>query len=133
MSTINAIEARLGVADVKRSAAFYRDVLGFSIGMLWPENTPEFAILHRDGLRLQLGSREAPATDAALYSSTLCFDVSSALDLHASIAPRVAIEWGPEVYFYHRREFAFRDPDGHMIIVSEVTDDPVTCHDSEER
>ena len=36
-------------------------------------------------------------------------------------------EWGPEVYFYHRREFAFRDPDGHWVILSEVTDDPPTC------
>jgi len=40
---------------------------------------------------------------------------------------RVTIEWGPEVYFYQRREFAFRDPDGHLIIISEETDDPVTA------
>jgi catechol 2,3-dioxygenase-like lactoylglutathione lyase family enzyme len=25
------------------------------------------------------------------------------------------------------REFAFRDPDGHLIIISEETDDPVTA------
>lgn len=130
MSTLKAIETRLGVADVKRSATFYQDVLGFSIGTLWPQATPEFAIVHRDGLRLQLGLRDTPASGASRESSTLCLDVSSALELHASIAPRVEIEWGPEVYFYHRREFAFRDPDGHMIIVSEVTDDPVTCQDS---
>jgi catechol 2,3-dioxygenase-like lactoylglutathione lyase family enzyme len=126
---LKAIEVRLGVADVKRSAEFYRDVLGFSIGTLSPEPTPEFAILHRDGLRLQLGSRTTPVTDASRDSCTLCLDVTSALELHSAIAPRVVIEWGPEVYFYHRREFAFRDPDGYMIIVSEVTDDPVTCHE----
>jgi len=40
---------------------------------------------------------------------------------------RVTVEWGPEVYFYQRREFAFRDPDGHLIIISEETDDPVTA------
>ena len=128
MSTLKAIEARLGVGDVKRSAAFYQNMLGFSIGTLWPEETPEFAILHRDGLRLQLGKRAAATGD----SSTLCLDVSGALEMHATLSPNVAIEWGPEVYFYHRREFAFRDPDGHMIIVSEVTNDPVTCHDSDD-
>ena len=41
----------------------------------------------------------------------------------------MTIEWGPEVYAYHRREFAFRDPDGHLVIVSEETDDPVTADD----
>lgn len=129
MSTIKAIEARLAVADVKRSADFYTSVLSFSVGTLWPENEPEFAILHRDGLRLQLGKRDTPVTDIPNESCTLCLDVSDALELHASIKSKVNIDWGPEVYFYHRREFAFKDPDGHGIIISEVTADPVTCNE----
>ena len=123
MTTLKAIEARLGVADVKRSAEFYSHLLGFSVGVLWPQAAPEFAILHRDGLRLQLGKRGAD--DAS--SSTICLDVAGALDLHATLKDKVTIDWGPEVYFYGRREFAFKDPDGHGIIVSEVTDDPMTC------
>ena len=54
MTTIKAIEARVPVTDVKRSAAFYSDVLGLHMGTLWPDDRPEFAILNRDGLRLQL-------------------------------------------------------------------------------
>jgi catechol 2,3-dioxygenase-like lactoylglutathione lyase family enzyme len=123
MFTIKAIETRLSVADVKRSAAFYHELLGMNVGTLWPEERPEFAILHRDGLRLQLGASEA----ASIGSCTLCFDVSDAKALHAHVKKAVSIDWEPEVYFYHRREFAFRDPDGHTVIVSEVTDDPVTC------
>jgi catechol 2,3-dioxygenase-like lactoylglutathione lyase family enzyme len=126
MFTVKAIEARLPVADVRRSATFYADILGLRIGTLWPEDKPEFAILARDGLRLQLGSSE----ESPIGSFTLCFDVSDAMAFHDSIKDRVVIEWGPEVYFYHRREFAFRDPDGHMIIVSSVTGDPVTCAES---
>ena len=57
---------------------------------------------------------------------TLYFDVSDALAC-SGLKGKVTIEWGPEVYFYQRREFAFRDPDGHLIIISEETDDPVTC------
>jgi catechol 2,3-dioxygenase-like lactoylglutathione lyase family enzyme len=129
MSTIKAIEARLAVADVKRSADFYANVLNFSVGTLWPENEPEFAILHRDGLRLQLGKRDSPVTNTSYESCTLCLDVSDALELHASIKAKVSIDWGPEVYFYQRREFSFKDPDGHGIIVSEVTADPVTCNE----
>jgi catechol 2,3-dioxygenase-like lactoylglutathione lyase family enzyme len=125
MTTIKAIETRLGVADVTRSANFYSTVLGFDVGTMWPEAAPEFAILHRDGLRLQLGKRDS----AEGSGSTLCLDVAGALDLHSTIKDKVTIDWGPEVYFYGRREFSFKDPDGHGIIVSEVTDDPVTCPD----
>ena len=39
------------------------------------------------------------------------------------------IEWGPEVYWYGRREFAIRDPSGYLIIFSEATTDPPTCRD----
>jgi hypothetical protein len=42
------------------------------------------------------------------------------------VKDRVAIEWGPEVYDYGRREFALRDPDGYLVIFSEETDDPPT-------
>lgn len=121
--TIKAIEARLPVTDVRASASFYSDMLGLDIATLWPDDSPEFAILTRDGLRLQLGRGDR----SEIGSSTLCFDVSDAISVHSKIKDKVKIDWGPEVYFYHRREFAFRDPDGHTIIVSEVTSDPVTC------
>ena len=127
MPTIQAIETRLIVRDVKRSAAFYADVLGFDIGTLWPDDSPQFAILHRDGLRLQLGKRHGPSAGESEPGCTLWLDVSGVVDLHSAIKEKVSIEWGPEVYFYHRREFAFRDPDRHLVIVSEVTSDPVTC------
>ena len=123
MPTIKAIETRLSVTDVKRSAAFYSDVLGLDVGTLWPDDSPQFAILNRDGLRLQLGVSDGPTIGAC----TLCFDVTDAAALHSEIKKKVSIDWGPEVYFYRRREFAFRDPDGHTVIVSEATSDPVTC------
>jgi catechol 2,3-dioxygenase-like lactoylglutathione lyase family enzyme len=126
MTTIKAIEARLPVADVRASAAFYSEVLGLDVSTLWPDNLPEFAILSRDGLRLQLGLSERSGAG----SCTLCFDVSDAISMHSKIKSKVKIDWGPEVYFYHRREFAFRDPDGHTVIVSEVTSDPVTCQEA---
>lgn len=123
MTMIKAIEARLPVRDVRASAEFYSGLLGLEVGTLWPEDCPEFAILSRDGLRLQLGLSER----SEIGSFTLCFDVSDAMSLHSEIKDKVEIDWGPEVYFYHRREFAFRDPDGHTIIISEVTSDPITC------
>ena len=58
MPSIKTIEARLDVANVVQSAALYADVLGFDIRTLWPEDSPQVAILNRDGQRLQLSRRE---------------------------------------------------------------------------
>ena len=129
MPSIKAIEVRLDVANVGRSADFYADMLGFEVGALWPDDSPQFAILTRDGLRLQLGRREDISTPASRPACTLWLDVAGIGDLHATTKEKVNIEWGPDVYFYHRREFAFRDPDGHLVILSEVTDDPSTCEE----
>jgi hypothetical protein len=57
----------------------------------------------------------------------LSFEVRDAQALHSSLAGSIPIEWGPEVYWYGRREFAFRDPNGYLVIVSEETADPPTC------
>jgi len=116
----------LHTADFRRSVAFYRDVLGFTIEATFPAENPSFAIMSRDGVGLQIGGIDAGKADGERPTCTLYFDVTDARALHAALQTRVKIEWGPEVYFYHRREFAFRDPDGHLIILSEETDDPVT-------
>jgi catechol 2,3-dioxygenase-like lactoylglutathione lyase family enzyme len=127
MPTVHAIEARLHVADVARSVAFYRSTLGFEIGTLWPEDSPQLAILSRDRVRLQLGSNTGTPGSAQHSGCTLWLDVDELSELYARVRERVGVEWGPDVYFYGRREFAFRDPDGHVIILSEVTHDPPTC------
>ena len=129
MPSIKAIEVRLPVADVVRSAEFFASTLGCEISTLWPQPVPGFAILKRDGLRLQLGKDET-AGSGLNGSATLWLDVEELVALHAKIKAQTGIEWGPEVYFYGRREFGFRDPDGNLVIVSEVTTDPPTCTDA---
>jgi hypothetical protein len=100
---------------------------GFRIATLWPQQNPEFAILSRDGLRLQLGKAEASGSGS---NATLWLDVEELAALYSTVQNRASIEWGPEVYSYGRREFGFRDPDGNWVIVSEVTSDPPTCLDN---
>ena len=126
MTRIKSIEVRLDVADISRSAEFYVNTLGFEVGTLWPADSPTFAILSRDGVRLQLGKSEAAAGPARRSSCTLWLDVEEIGELYSTIKERVQIEWGPEVFFYGRREFAFKDSDGHLVTLSEVTDDPPT-------
>ncbi len=127
MPSIKSIEVRLHVADISRSAEFYVTTLGFEVGTLWPDDSPRFAILSRDGVRLQLACNEGVAGPAQRSSCTLWLDVAEIGELYSSIREKVSVEWGPEVFFYGRREFAFKDPDGHLICLSEFTDDPTTC------
>ena len=125
MPRVKAIETRLSVADVARSVEFYGRTLGFQVATLWPVQDPVFAILAKDGLRLQIGKGEAPGA-----SATLWLDVDDVAALHAHVKAQTVIEWGPEVYAYGRREFAFKDPDANLVILSEVTSDPPTCVDN---
>jgi catechol 2,3-dioxygenase-like lactoylglutathione lyase family enzyme len=125
MPRIKAVEARLAVADMRRSVAFFQQTLGFNVATLWPEQNPEFAILDRDGFRLQLGKDHQASREAS--AATLWLDVEDLAALHTQVATQTNIEWGPEVYSYGRREFGFKDPDGNWVILSEVTSDPPTC------
>jgi catechol 2,3-dioxygenase-like lactoylglutathione lyase family enzyme len=107
---------------------FYKEMLGFTVGSLWPEDEPRFVLLDRDGVCVQFYVANQSKGEA-VGDGTLSFEVNDAKAEHAALDGRVPIEWGPEVYWYGRREFAIRDPSGYLIIVSEVTTDPPTCHD----
>ena len=123
----NSLEPRLHIAEFNRSVAFYRDVLGFEVLSTFPEENPSFALLARDGVGLQIGGIDTTKSPVNPPTVTLYFDVGDAMELFEELKGKVAIEWGPEVFFYQRREFAFRDPDRHLVIISEETDDPVTA------
>ncbi|MCB9883428.1 MAG: VOC family protein [Planctomycetes bacterium] len=129
MSTYLTIEPRLHVADLQASLAFYRDVLGFVVTTLIPREEPTFAMLARDRVYLQLGGIGGARRREDRPTCTLWIDVHDVAELHGTLAAKATIEWGPEVFFYGRREFAVRDPDGHLVVFSEVTDDPATCRE----
>jgi catechol 2,3-dioxygenase-like lactoylglutathione lyase family enzyme len=122
------VAPRLPVVDIRRTLAFYTGMLGFDLGMVWPEEAPRFAILDRDGVSVQFHvAGEALGEEGGQVM--LSFDVADVRALHAALEGRVPVEWGPEVYWYGRREFAIRDPNGYLVILSEETADPPTCHE----
>lgn len=126
MSRIRSIAPRLHVHDLQRAIRFYSQVLGFTVDAEFPPVQPTFAMLTRDGLGLQLGGIDGPRRADQRSTCTLWMDVEDVRAMHRQIARSVEIEWGPEVFFYGRREFGIRDPDGNLIVVSEETDDPIT-------
>jgi catechol 2,3-dioxygenase-like lactoylglutathione lyase family enzyme len=121
MKTMKAVTPRLKTTDLTRAIAFYGDILGMKPAVLWPKGRPTFCIVERDGVRIGFNqSSSASPIDLDL-------EVEGVLAWHETLKGRVSIEWGPEVFSYGRREFAFRDPDGNLVILAEPTNDPPTC------
>lgn len=111
---INGLQPRLHTSDLSRAVAFYVEILGFSVGAEFEG----FALLEREGIGLQIGG---PLSRTASQPSTctLYFDVDDANAMHAALSSKIAIEWGPEDFPYGRREFAIRDPDDNLVIISQ--------------
>jgi catechol 2,3-dioxygenase-like lactoylglutathione lyase family enzyme len=125
-SRLTGVTPRLPVEDLGRTVAFYTRVLGFQVSVLWPDDQPTFVILDRDAVSLGFFTPDALRGAVTIGTADLYIATEDVLAQHTIIKDVVPIEWGPEVYFYGRREFAVRDPDGYLLIFTEPTDDPPT-------
>src|SRR5712675_3707220 len=120
--TFETVIPRLPVADLQRTVEFYCGRLGFERDVVWPEETPTFAILCRDSIRLGFFERSEHQPGPIGYAE-LYIQVADSLQVYELIHAHLPIEWGPDVYSYGRREFAFRDPDGYLVILTEPTEE----------
>ena len=105
----------LQVRDVKRSAAFYTEKLGFTAVGIWGD-PPAFCIVARDTVTIMLdASRESGPLPVNQYLAAYVY-VDDADALHREYAAAgVDIARSPEDMDYGCRDFDVRDPDGHMI------------------
>ncbi len=107
----------LAVPDLDRSAAFYRDVLGFTIHEM---GDPGWRMFERDGCRIMAGAcpDALPAAQLGDHGWFAYLDVDNADAWHAraeacgaEITKPLANEpWG-------MREFGLRTVDGHRIMI----------------
>jgi catechol 2,3-dioxygenase-like lactoylglutathione lyase family enzyme len=105
----------LAVPDFNRSAAYFRDVLGFRI--LWEEAT-DWRLAERDGVRIMLGhcpNDLAPSKTGShnLFGYLSVRDVDS---LHAELTGRGATCTLPTDTAYGMREIVVTTIDGHRIV-----------------
>jgi lactoylglutathione lyase len=121
------------VADIDRSTAFYRDVLGFSVVTTVPDQAPfVFVWLQRDDVSVFLNAQAAaledlPHLDAQRIGGTATLYVTidgtapdDGIDaLHSAIAGQCPVVLPLKTQFYGMREFAVADPDGYTLVFAQ--------------
>jgi predicted enzyme related to lactoylglutathione lyase len=105
----------LAVRDLDRSAAYYRDVLGFQLQ--W-EDGPDWRLAVRDGVRLMLGHcpNEKPATEIFPHDWFGYLEVDDVDAFRADITARGAQCSEPMNQSYGMREIMVTTIDGHRIV-----------------
>jgi catechol 2,3-dioxygenase-like lactoylglutathione lyase family enzyme len=118
----------LVVSDVARSKAFYQDVLGAT---LYREYGGTSAVFRFQGTWLLLvaggGPTKdkpdvtfAPPTDPATVTHELTMRVSDCREAYEILRSRGANFLTPPVEYEHEIRCFFRDPDGHLLEISQT-------------
>jgi catechol 2,3-dioxygenase-like lactoylglutathione lyase family enzyme len=120
---LKRVTPNLIVSGVGRSAAFYRDVLGFAVERTVPDQAPfVLAIVKSGGVEIFLNApgpanEEYPAfMDRPIGGTlTLFIEVDDIRASYAELKDGVQIVMPLETKWYGVTEFAFFDPDGYII------------------
>jgi catechol 2,3-dioxygenase-like lactoylglutathione lyase family enzyme len=105
----------LAVQDLEKSAAYFRDVLGFRLS--WEEST-DWRLAERDGVRLMIGHcpTDKPAAEIGSHSWFGYVEVDDVGALHNELVGRGAASTLPRDQHYGMREIIVTTPDGHRIV-----------------
>jgi catechol 2,3-dioxygenase-like lactoylglutathione lyase family enzyme len=105
----------LAVSDLEKSAAYYREVLGFQVQ--W-EEASDWRLVERDGVRVMLGHCPADMRPNELGSHNWFgyLEVDDVDALHVEIAARGAACSPPKDTHYGMREIVVTTLDGDRIV-----------------
>lgn len=108
----------LAVADLDVSAAYYRDVLGFSL--FW-DDASDWRLAERGAVRLMFGRcpTDDPAADIGSHSWFGYLEVSDVTAFRTEIVDRGAVCSEPAERPYGMREIVVTTVDGHRIAFGE--------------
>jgi uncharacterized glyoxalase superfamily protein PhnB len=121
--TFKKLTPNLVVANVERSVAFYRDVLGFAFAFGVPDQEPRvFAAVVRDGIEIFFNLPDPANEDYPDLRNrpiggalTQFIEVEEIDALYQQIRGKARIAMPLKDQFYGMREFAIADPDGWLI------------------
>lgn len=123
-----ALTLLLVVSDIERSRAFYQDVLGAT---LYREYGGTSAVFQFQGTWLLLvtgggptkdkpGVTFAPPGDPAMVTHELTMRVPDCKAAYETLRSRGAEFLTPPVEYQHEIRCFFRDPDGHLLEISQT-------------
>ena len=112
----------LAVPDLDKSAAYFRDVLGFRV--LWGDAT-DWRLVQRDSVRVMLGHcpNDMPPSDLGSHNWFGYLEVDDINALHAEITARSATCSEPVNRAYGMREVVVTTVDGHRIVFGQQVRD----------
>lgn len=108
--------------NMKRSVAFYTEVLDFACEGTWPEEAdPAYGVLLREGAELHLSSYSGggafgTVAYAAVKDVDELFPLYLSRGLDTSAKPDSPVHQGPVDQTWGNREFYVDDPDGNTLV-----------------
>jgi uncharacterized glyoxalase superfamily protein PhnB len=117
--------------DVQRSIAFYRETLGFEVvDRMDDAGRSGWASLRNGQARIMLASpknvHEAPRINGRHTQAVHYFYPEDVAALHESLVAAGRRVTDLSVRSYGMKEFELVDPDGHVLVFGQETDEPVT-------
>jgi uncharacterized glyoxalase superfamily protein PhnB len=110
----------LRVRDLPETIAFWRDVLGFRVDGVFPEDAPTWCGMHSGNARIMFSTHDAvgePALNGTLYLYP--DDVDAVWEKLKDVVPVVE---PLHLTDYGMREFAIRDPNGFVLSLGNSSD-----------
>ncbi len=119
---LHGLQPVLPVADLAASVRFYCDVIGLELDFLWGE-PPHYGRVKHGGYGDSIFVHLEQVASAVPQASELRLHVGRDVDgLHAAYVARGAdVIHAPQTQPWGLREFALRDPDGHVLIFGAET------------
>ena len=121
---LRSIAPQLVVTDVRRTAEWYRDYLGFEILGYFFEEPPVYAIIRRDNVELHIGRSDTEATVSNTQVRKMSMEAYVFVDdvqaLYEEFKSRgIEMPYPPTKRIYERTEIEVTDCDGHKLIFGE--------------
>ena len=128
-----SVAAVLRVADVARSMRWYEDILGLKAYPFF-EEPYVFCILEGENIRIMLSRHPGYQRDPAFHGSDLYITVrdNTLREVYEDLRHRATVVRELEHMAYGDCEFEIVDPDGYVICISELLDDPSGIPDARE-
>lgn len=128
MPKIQRLTPMLQVHDLQKTAAFWRDQLGFTVDAMWPDAAPTWCMMRSGDAEIMFtyGGGGAPALSGGIYIypddvRALWERIKDSVEV---IEPLAVMEYG-------MREFSVRDPNGFTVYVGEPAPDEAPDHQHE--